>query len=400
MIQLVMARTKTTPILSILFLLLLVNINFCCEVQDTLLKCETIEQLMLLKYRSNCETVIVHNNDTQFNTINAESFLKIPKVNALTLDGIVNKIEGAFEHVPLLQQLVLKNNKLPVLYTNIFGTNYIRSLVIENCQVKDIKMETFRSLQSLRVLKIEGNLIRRIKQFVFSDTHIESLHLPNNKIQFIDNNAFQGMNYLEVLNLTNNELTYFDTKTLLGGMPSLKSLTLSKNLLKSLAQDTFDEIYNLNDLDLSKNQLSVVSSGCFQNFRELSKLNLANNKIRELPKNLFPSEGIKSLKVLYLHENQLCFLDPEIYNNLLPNLNSISYGGNPWQCPCWVTIDKWISLKKIHRICHDVYKSGQHPECIYTEFSECIYNQTRLENLPELYLKETSAYPKLGDCIQ
>lgn len=389
--------TNTTTILSILFLL--VNINFCCEVHDTFLKCETVRQIKRQEYSSNSETVLVKNTDKRFTPINADSFKKIPKVNSLTLDGITNQIEDAFDNLPQLQELVLKNNNLPVLYTNIFGTNHVRNLVIENCQVEDIKMETFRSLQSLTVLRIEGNLIRRIKQFVFSGTRLESLHLPSNKIQFIDNNAFQGMNYLELLNLTNNKLTHFDTRILLGGTPSLKSLTLSKNLLKSLPVDVFYGTDNLRDLDLSHNQLRAVSSGCFKDLKQLSMLNLANNKIRELPRNLFPLQGLRSLKVFYLHENQLCFLDPEIYNNLLPNLNSISYGGNPWQCPCWVTLDKWITLKKIHRICHDVYKAGKHPECIYAEFSECVYNQTLLESLPDLYLQETAAYPKLTDCV-
>ncbi|XP_025762289.1 leucine-rich repeat-containing protein 3C isoform X1 [Oreochromis niloticus] len=59
-------------------------------------------------------------------------------------------------------------------------------------------------------------------------------------------------------------------------------LFLNKNLLTSLAADTFSSLFLLDELDLSHNQLSSLEDGCFRGLDSLSFLDLSHNRLSTL----------------------------------------------------------------------------------------------------------------------
>ncbi|XP_026019596.1 leucine-rich repeat-containing protein 3-like [Astatotilapia calliptera] len=67
------------------------------------------------------------------------------------------------------------------------------------------------------------------------------------------------------------------------GLPNRTTrLFLNKNLLTSLAADTFSSLFLLDELDLSHNQLSSLEDGCFRGLDSLTFLDLSYNRLSTL----------------------------------------------------------------------------------------------------------------------
>ena len=61
---------------------------------------------------------------------------------------------------------------------------------------------------------------------------LKYLYLANNKIEFIEKNAFNGLNSLQLIDLSNNSLTKINSDVLTG-IPALVDLYLNDNLFGS-----------------------------------------------------------------------------------------------------------------------------------------------------------------------
>lgn len=80
---------------------------------------------------------------------------------------------------------------------------------------------------------------------------------------------------------------------------SVKSLIMSNNKIKSIQEQAFVLLTNLEKLDLSLNELDTLSAGWFKNLFSLQYLNLLGNKYETLGRSdLF--QPLKKLRALYL----------------------------------------------------------------------------------------------------
>ncbi|KAI8782387.1 leucine-rich repeat neuronal protein 2, partial [Biomphalaria glabrata] len=132
---------------------------------------------------------------------------------------------------------------------------------------------TFNGLDSLRVLDLSRNGIRRV------ETH-----------------SFAGLTDLEVLNLKNNQLYQLERGWLLP-LASLQRLYLSDNKISSLDDGVFAKLPELQHLDLSNNMIREVPDNAFGGLRSLNLLNFTgNSNMKEVPtKSLQPLPTVNIL---------------------------------------------------------------------------------------------------------
>jgi Leucine-rich repeat (LRR) protein len=128
-----------------------------------------------------------------------------------------------------------------------------------------------------------------------------ALYLSDNKLNMIQEGAFQDLANLNLLYLEHNELETIPVD-LFKNLSKLTVLALDNNLLTTIHPDTFVNLRNLQTLDLSNNQLIDIQSGTFSNLNNLTELRLSNNQLKTLNTDDF--KKLTNLKALYLDGNQ------------------------------------------------------------------------------------------------
>lgn len=168
--------------------------------------------------------------------------------------------------------------------------------------------------------------------YVFKGENLKTLVLSDNSVEYINPHVVQIFPNLQYLDISGNKLAAASSdgfvKIILDILTRLETLSLSKNGIYNLPENTFSQGKNLKVLDLSKNQLDFVT---------------------------FKTDSLTSLLVLDLSDNRIAFLDEtslRMLNNLLPPpgpmQNSrkvrISLNGNPFLCSCETAqFLKWLT---------------------------------------------------------
>ncbi|XP_043935870.1 leucine-rich repeat and immunoglobulin-like domain-containing nogo receptor-interacting protein 4 [Protopterus annectens] len=128
---------------------------------------------------------------------------------------------------------------------------------------------------------------------------------------------------------TKNKTAICKQKRLMGlpdGIPKdTLILDLSKNRLKSLSQNVFAGLQQLQELELSENIISYIEPGTFTYLTDLWTLKLRSNKMKIIPAGAF--EGLLNLKFLDISQNEIVvFLDHTFKD--LTNLRTLEAGDN------------------------------------------------------------------------
>lgn len=157
------------------------------------------------------------------------------------------------------------------------------------------------------IIDLSGNDISNIDVDDFSfdkSEQVKEIYLNNSKVVNIEPNSF-------------DELT------------NLQELYLGYNLLNSLPVDFIANNEILIVLDISGNYFTEIPNLKSKN---LELLVAANSKIETIgPHSL---ENLTNLRVLYLQQNMLKEIDPQIFNFLPETLHYVDLNSNPWNCDC------------------------------------------------------------------
>jgi small GTP-binding protein len=190
----------------------------------------------------------------------------------------IQEIPDWFFQFKNLEHLSLKNNTLKVFPTIVFTIENLKCLNLADNQIHEINGHYFRNLMSIEKVDISYNLItsipteritfpkcknlsikgNRLQRFptAVSDSHtLETLDLSENKINLIEDDAFDLLENLIELDLSFNELTYLPTS--IGKLKKLKRLNLSGNKISSLPKE-FENLTSLEFLDFNSNPIGRV----------------------------------------------------------------------------------------------------------------------------------------------
>ncbi|XP_077663295.1 toll-like receptor 8 isoform X1 [Eretmochelys imbricata] len=207
--------------------------------------------------------------------------------------------DGAFANLTKLRELLADENHLCKIPVGMPLS--LTSLSLRYNNILSVCRQNFSELTQLKELYMDGNCY---------------YGNPCEKAFLADNGAFSDLTILTVLSLAFNNLTRVPSK-----LPSsLRKLYLSSNKIKTINQDDFNELSNIEVLDLSGNcprcynapypcepctgdSAIQIHPLAFQHLKNLQNLNLSSTSLISLPASWF--YNTTQLKVLHLEFNYL-----------------------------------------------------------------------------------------------
>lgn len=171
-------------------------------------------------------------------------FLDVSKNQITRIDKKINFLTKR------LLELNLSNNKeLEYLPNNLLAMSYLRSLNLNNCQLKKWEIKEDLTNLNLRVLKLSFNQLQSFELTSKQLPNLKSLQLKQNKLKQVKI-AHQGISKLD---LSINQLT---TEGLSLNLPFATNVNLYDNELKSLKESCLIAP-NLEVLDLNRNYITT-----------------------------------------------------------------------------------------------------------------------------------------------
>ncbi|XP_029955817.1 toll-like receptor 22 isoform X2 [Salarias fasciatus] len=274
------------------------------------------------------------------------------KMNGMKLK--LSKLIGVSCSIPTLSRLMLRNNYLPTINSDLFQLCVnITELDLRGSKVRNITDDAFKSLRSLMILNLSHNNlssvpaatrnlptlqeldlstchINRLQCDDFANhTHLRQLNLYQNPIVHLRDCLFKDLQQLSTLKLQTSSLT-----TLNGAfkkrLPNLKNLSLNGNKITSINSEEFRGLTSLQNLSLHSNQIKKLNKRSFAGLTSLANLKLQQNEITEKQLETGAFDGLINLKRLDLTENKIKYKSSSTRKSPpfsdLPRLEELSVG--------------------------------------------------------------------------
>ncbi|XP_064086958.1 oplophorus-luciferin 2-monooxygenase non-catalytic subunit-like isoform X2 [Macrobrachium nipponense] len=223
---------------------------------------------------------------------------------------------------------VTRNGKLKTLPKGIFGENTFEEVLFIEGALEVVQPEALiGSASTLRKLQIRSHQLR---SFPFGEVgyyrNLDRLYLGNNKL-----NSFPRIvsTSLKELNLAQNPLKHIPAGGLYG-MPNLRVVYLYSCQITDVPAGTFTGLRNLFYLTLADNNLTEIVPYSFELHTRNSRLFLASNKISKIAENSI--NGVSNF--LNMNENNLVYLEEDVFRPLLEGGAQLSIESNPLACGC------------------------------------------------------------------
>ncbi|XP_078350785.1 uncharacterized protein LOC144635566 [Oculina patagonica] len=268
--------------------------------------------------------------------------------NLLHLDLSYNAIkllpDGVFADLINLTYLNLSSNSIKFLPEKVFSK--LKKLLFLNLASNNITVlpeKLFNELKDLTYLNMAFNNITVLPEKVFNDQKVlKYLNLASNNITVLPEKVFNELKALKTLDLSSNAIVNisFHCAILFRPFYKLKYLNLSSNALQKLhlcpsnrklqtldlssnaitnpyfqcGRYTCNPYYDVNYLDWSSNGIKTLPNQVFKTLRQLQILDLSFNAITFLPVEVF--QKLTALRILSLASNAITFLHNRMFARL------------------------------------------------------------------------------------
>lgn len=240
----------------------------------------------------------VAKSDSFTNLANTLRFLNMAH-NALG-----NLQSSAFGDLELLEILNLSHNNLSSLRRRSFqGLNSLQELDLSHNQLDQLQVEQFSNLRKLRILRISSNRLRALPREVFMNTRLEFLDISDNQLSVWPVPAFTDIGFtLRSIQMSRNNLEYLDASMFVNSQ-FLYDISLARNRITILPDNTFSFLNNLTNLDLSENPLVTTNlREVFVHTPRVRKLSLHHMGLYVLPPLKLPLLSYLDVSGNYLQE--------------------------------------------------------------------------------------------------
>ncbi|XP_026749119.2 toll-like receptor 3 [Galleria mellonella] len=245
----------------------------------------------------------------QVTSIEDYAFFGLEKIEELLLNhnniGILS--EKSFKSLHSLVHLDLSNNKITSIEFNKEDLVSLRSLMLRNNYLTQIKYEYYSHLNSLRVLDLSNNNISSLQSKAFKSLRdLISFEIHNNPLSgALQEGTFDGLNSLPSLDISGSQLTIIKNESF-NGMSQLKDLNISHSNISAVEYNTFSHTGAVESLDLSYNAIVkfTINSTELKNLRTLF---LSNNRIKSMFSYSF--QGLVGLTTINLAHNEIQIID-------------------------------------------------------------------------------------------
>ncbi|XP_027712937.1 platelet glycoprotein Ib alpha chain [Vombatus ursinus] len=204
----------------------------------------------------------------------------------------------------------------------------VASKLETNCESLGLKSVPLKLPPKTTTLLLQKNDLKSFSTSSLSLlTQLTELNLAKNNMSVLV--ADEKLPLLSILDLSDNDLQTLPQLRYF--LPSLTSLDLSRNALKSLSAEILAGLDCLENLYLRGNELRSLPPNFLKAARKLEKLDLANNYLEQLSADLLAD--LENLNTLFLQNNLLSVLPAGFFENNL-FLSYVFLHSNPWNCSC------------------------------------------------------------------
>lgn len=179
----------------------------------------------------------------------------------------------------------------------------LRELEIRG-NVQQINSDDFMEARNLQRLTLNNQLECLSSRVFMHALNLSSITLARNRINRIEDNAFDGLYILEQLTLSKNQLKSLNRSTF-AGLGGLKYLNLRDNDIDTIEDGTFD-LPKLGELILSKNQLKTLTDEIFLGAPMLQQLTIDNNALETIGKSMY---GLVHVNRIIMYSNKIRDID-------------------------------------------------------------------------------------------
>ncbi|KAG7175438.1 Leucine-rich repeat-containing G-protein coupled receptor 6-like 1 [Homarus americanus] len=125
-------------------------------------------------------------------------------------------VTSGIDDLPKLSTLVLKRNRIPIIFTNAFNYSSLGVLDLSSNIIDTIGKNAFAALDNLQYLYLNRNLLTSIDEDCFhffnhNPVNYLTIDLSSNKISYINEKAFGGLRNLQIF-LKDNQLMTISEK--------------------------------------------------------------------------------------------------------------------------------------------------------------------------------------------
>lgn len=214
----------------------------------------------------------------------------------------------------------------------------LESINFDSCNVKTMEAEAFRNVPSLRSIKLTRNLLTEIPEEGFSWLEmLDTLKISHNKIEKIGLEAFANLKNLKWFYCDHNQLRKWD-KTWFINTTNIEFMNFQWNKIKVIPKNAFEGFTKIRKIFFAYNELEVISPDAFKGIKQLQQLSLGYNKLTQIDSSAFPNKIHCDL--LHISANYLNFLPKKLMDSM--TVDVIYIDGNPWKCPCFNSVTKWL----------------------------------------------------------
>ncbi|XP_064118808.1 toll-like receptor 13 [Macrobrachium nipponense] len=286
-------------------------------------------------------------------SIEEQTFTTLPMLEELYLDGNYLQSFPAAVLLPSLRKLSMIENPT---YTggdasrsfnmgnvNLSKMKNLLSLALDKVQLTEVKNTYFLGLYELLNLSLVDCHITTIEPYSFRNlTKLQTLYLDKNSLTLMANETFRGLRNLKNLSLTKNNIAFFSRDIIYHlwagvGKPTVDTRDTRSTTVKDSWPGSGPLSYARAFEDLvvtfGKNRVTLPEGreATLQREYAASQGALTEDGGKE-PTAYFPFGGLENLQYLWLSDNQIRCLVPEIFRDLV-NLEVLNLGYNE--------IDQW-----------------------------------------------------------
>lgn len=217
------------------------------------------------------------------------------------------------EYICVLENIEVTDRDQNVTFGGTHATNKtnedVEIVIVKNSTTPFVIPQIFDVFPNTNELEIDGSGLLSIEIPV--SANLIAFLLYGNNISRIENGTFRNQNDLQFLYLVAARIEFIEPNAF-EGLENLLSLALIGNEIESLPAGVFDSLTNVHYIDLENNFLTTIDDRTFAQNRELVSLYLEFNRINEISSN-FADNFRESIFLINLTGN-LC-VDQSFYVN-------------------------------------------------------------------------------------
>nr|KAG5713886.1 hypothetical protein BaRGS_024513 [Batillaria attramentaria] len=207
--------------------------------------------------------------------------------NLVSLDLSSNAIShvdnDSFSSLTRLEELLLRRNSINVLESGAFNglQSSLKTLVMENCSLREVPTQALRPLANLTSLDLTGNLFTDVGPDVFLGQYcLSELYISSRTMSF-DKLMFTGQRFcIRDLKIRRAELTSVPLDPI-KDLTKLHYLFLDKNNITRLRKDGLKGIV-ATTISFSDNPIRTIEKGAFNGLRPKVSLLLERTEVSDL----------------------------------------------------------------------------------------------------------------------